>query len=265
MNRITQVQNFARAGYLARAVVYMLVGYFALTTAGSKGASGVLEQIQNAPGGAFLLVLTGIGLLGYAIFRLYGAGVDLQGDGTDAKGIAKRIGHVASGFGHLYLAWFAMTTATGTGSGGGGGEDGAGEAASGVAAMPGGEILLAIIGLGFLGAAVAQAVKAYTGKFMNLLDADTPAFARYLGHAGYAARAIVFAVIGYQVVSMAWSGDTEKVGGIGTVLDTLRGTEWLYLLVAFGLLLFGLFSLVMARYRTIRNEDVIERLKAAAR
>ena len=263
MSSITQVQNFARAGYLARAVVYILVGYFALTTASNKSASGVLEQILDAPGGAFLLVLTGIGLLGYAIFRLYGAILDIQGDGTDAKGVAKRIGHAASGLGHLYLAYFAITTATGTNSGSGG--DGAGEAASGIASMPGGEVLLIIIGIGFLGAALAQGVKAYTGKFMGLLDADTPAMASYLGHAGYAARAVVFAVIGYQVVTKTLGGNAGDVGGIGKVLDTLRDTQWLYMAVAFGLLLFGLFSLVLARYRTIRNEDVIERLKAEAR
>ena len=263
MSRVTQVQNFARAGYLARAVVYILVGYFALNTASSKGASGVLEQILSAPGGQFLLILTGIGLLGYAIFRLYGAALDIQGNGTGAKGLAKRIGHAASGLGHLYLAYFAISTATGTKSGGGGG--GAGEAASGVASMPGGEFLLIVIGLGFLGAAVAQGVKAYTGKFMGLLDADAPAIAKYLGHAGYAARAVVFAVIGYELVTKTLAGNAGAVGGIGKVLSSLRDTQWLYMAVAFGLLLFGLFSLVMARYRTIRNEDVIERLKAEAR
>ena len=131
--------------------------------------------------------------------------------------------------------------------------------------MPGGLALLAIVAIGFLGAAVQQATKAVTAKFMQLLDADTPGFAEYLGRAGYAARAVVFAVIGYQLGAMALSGDKSDVGGIGKVLDLLRETQWLYVLVALGLLLFGLFSLVMARYRTIRNEDVLERLKAAAR
>ena len=56
--------------------------------------------------------------------------------------------------------------------------------------------------------------------------------------------------------------NAESVGGIGQVLDSLRSNNWLYIAVAIGLLLFGLFSLVMARYRRITNENVLERLKS---
>lgn len=261
MSRITNIQTFARAGYLGRAVVYGLTGYLTLSTASSKGATGVLEEVEKMSGGQVLLALLGIGLLGYGIFRLFGAWVDLQGHGSDAKGIAVRIGHVASGLGHVFLCYFALKTAFGAS---GGGADSAGEAAGTLASFPLGTALLVIIGIGFLAAAINQAVKAYTSKFMGLLDADAPAFAKHLGRAGYTARAVVFAVLGYQIVSAALSGNAESVGGIGAVLDSLRETNWLYIAVAIGLLLFGLFSLVMARYRTISDEDVIERLKAEA-
>lgn len=260
MNRVVRIQNFARIGYLARAVVYILLGYFALSTSNSEGTTGVLEEIQDAPAGGILLALVGIGLVGYGIFRLYGAWIDIQGDGTDAKGLGKRIGHTASGLAHLYLGYYAIKTVLGDGSGGSSG-NGEEQAASSIMSWPGGEILIGLIGVGFLLAALNQAVKAYTGKFMGLLDADAPHQAEYIGRAGYAARAVVYAVLGWNVASAAFSGNASEVGGIGEVMNSLRDPNWLYMAVAFGLLLFGVFSVVMARYRTIRNDDVLARLR----
>lgn len=266
-SRVTRVETFARIGFLARGVVYILLGYFALSTANADGPTGVLQEIRDMPAGTILLALVGIGLAGYGIFRLYGAAIDIQGDGSGAKGAGKRIGHAASGFAHLFLAWYALSHAFGSGgsSGGGSGSGGTEEqAASWLLSLPFGEILLALIGIGFLAAALNQAVKAYTAKFMFRLDADAPHAAKYIGRAGYAARAVVFFVLGWTVASAALAGRANEVGGIGEVLATLRDTQWLYMVVAIGLLLFGVYSLVMARYRRIRDEDVLQRLRAAA-
>lgn len=263
MSRVTKVQNIARAGYLARAVVYFLIGYIALTTGRGSGATDILRQIEDMPVGTILLLLVGIGLLGYGIFRIYGAAIDIEGGGSDAKGIVRRLGHVASGLGHLFLAYAALKTLFGPDSSASGGGE---EAAAGmILGFPSGGIVLAFIGLCFLGAGLEQGVKAYTGKFMALLDADTPSFVEYLGRAGYAARAVVFLVIGWFTVQAALAEQGSEVRGVGGAIASLRDTSWLFTLVAVGFLLFGLFSLCMARYRTIRNEDVLERLKQEAR
>jgi hypothetical protein len=126
---------------------------------------------------------------------------------------------------------------------------------------PGGEILLWLIGIGFLLGAVAQAKKAITANFMYQLDADVPGFAEPVGRAGYGARAVIFVIIGWTIVQAMMAGNPEAVGGIGQALQTLQGTGWLFTVVAIGLILFGVYSLIMARYRTIRDEDVIARLK----
>jgi hypothetical protein len=55
------------------------------------------------------------------------------------------------------------------------------------------------------------------------------------------------------------------VKGLGDALAALTEHRALYMLVAAGLFLFGVHSFVEARWRRIRDEDVVQRLKNAAR
>ena len=263
MDRVGRVETFARAGYAARGIVYMLLGYFALGTAGGTrdGQTSVLRQIQDMPLGTVLLVLVGLGLAGWGLYRLYGAAIDIQGKGTDAKGIGTRFGHALSGILHLGLCWVALRLAFGDPGAGSGGGDRKAQAASTAEALPLGDTLIVLVGIGFALAAVQQLVKAVTGKFMDLVDPRAPGFTEWLGRAGYAARACVFAAIALQVLQIAFGGASGREAGVGGALDALRETGWLYTLIAIGLILFGVFSLVMARYRRIRDENVISRLR----
>ncbi|MBV7256032.1 DUF1206 domain-containing protein [Pacificimonas sp. WHA3] len=264
MNRVTRLETFARIGFLARGIVYILIGYFALTSANAQGTTGILDQMKDVPLGNVILVLIGIGLLGYGVFRLFGAMANLEGE-SGAKGAAIRTGHAASGFAHLFLGYYAISGVFGSGGAGGSGSGGgSGEAASMVSSLPGGTALLVIIGIGLALAGLNQLKKAVTAKFMSRLDADAPPRVKIIGQAGYAARFVVFVVLGWQVITAATSSNAAQIGGFGDVLSSLRDTQWLYIAVALGFIMFGVFSLVMARYRRIRNEDVIERLKAEA-
>lgn len=265
MNRLRRVETFARLGHLARGVVYILLGYLAYASSRAKNPSNVLAEIKDMPLGEPILLLVGIGLGFYGLFRLYGAALNIDGADDDAIGIGKRLGHGASGLGHLVLSYVAINGAIGTATPAkSGGEEKTGEAASFLLSLPAGEILLALIGLGFLAAAAEQGHKAWSGKFMREMQGDTPRAAKYLGHAGYAARAVVFGVIGWNIASSALAGNAQEVGGIGLALEKLRENETVFTLVAIGLLLFGVFSLIMARFARIRDEDVVTRLKSEA-
>lgn len=259
MNRVARFETFARLGFLARGTVYMLLGYLALTTAGGEGATSVLQAIEDMPAGAVLLAAMAVGLVGYGLFRLATAALDLENAGRGAKGVANRIGQAASGLAHLVLAWIAVSLAMGDGGGGGGG--GEGEAARTAMTYPGGEALVLAVGIGFVLGGIEQLIRAWTSKFMRHLKAGAPRQVEWLGRAGYAARGVVFLILGWQILKAA-TGDRAGRLGFEPALAALGEIGWAYTLVALGLILFGLFSLALAIYHRICDEDVIARLRA---
>ena len=256
MNRLRRLETFARAGWLARGTVYCLLAYIALTSSGGSDASpqGVFRSVRDMPGGTILLILLAAGLALYGAYRLYGAVLDSEGKGDEAKGLAIRTGYAASGAAHFVMAWAALRLASGDANSGGGREK---EAAGMLLDMPLGGTILGAIGLGFLAAAVHQAMKAWTTEFMKGVAPEAPAWVVPVGRAGLAARAVVFAVIGYSLVRAGWFGTAGEVKGLGDALSGLTEHAALYTLVAAGLFLFGVHSLVEARWRRIRDEDVL--------
>jgi hypothetical protein len=119
-----------------------------------------------------------------------------------------------------------------------------------------GAIVLGLVGVAFFIAAVAQAQKGLTGSFMRRIAADAPDATRWLGLAGYLARAAVFAVIGWSLVETGFlSQEASNVKTLGEAVAALADTGWAFTLVAAGLLLFGLFSLILARWRIIPDLD----------
>ena len=131
--------------------------------------------------------------------------------------------------------------------------------------LPFGGPVLGLIGLVFVAAALNQASRAWTGKFLRDFAPAAPSWINPLGRARFAARALVFAIIGYSLMRAGWFEEAARVKSLGGAIDMLAGNPLVYTLVAAGLLLFGIYSFVEAIWRRIRNEDVITRLKSAAR
>ena len=109
-----------------------------------------------------------------------------------------------------------------------------------------------------------QLVKAAKLQFLRRLDgkAACQAWVRAIGRAGYAARGLVFLTIAWFFWKADSSASAGAAGGMSQALDAFPPE--LRLLVAGGLLLFGLFSFVEARYRRINDPHVLGRLKGVA-
>lgn len=242
-----------RLGYFARGIVYLLLGYIALSTAGKAedGQAAVFDLLQDIPLGSLILYLVAIGLLAYAGFKAIDAASDVENHGSDTKGKLKRVGSGASAIAHLLLAWTAYQFATGAKQQSAEGDGGSQEAASSLLTWEIGPLLLGIVGIGFLVGAAMQAKSAYTASFMKHVGGGAPSYVRPIGQAGHAARAVVFLLIGWSLIRGAWLTQSSEVKGLGDAVVALSGMGLLYSLVAIGLIFFGIFSMIVARYRII--------------
>lgn len=258
MERIARLETLARAGYAARGLVYLLLGYLALSSGSSQGTADVFQRLKEAPAGTAVLILTALGLAAYGVFRVFGGWLDLDGKGQDAGGKFQRAGQVASGLGHFVLSFLALRLALGSGGGSGGGGQ---STTATISSFPGGSLLLYVIAALVIVAGLGNFLEAYKASFRRNLDQRAPDWAHWTGRAGYAARGLVFLLVGWQLLGIA--GGAASGGQLGTesALSDLSGREWLFAAVAIGLALFGLFSLIMARFARIRDENVVSRLR----
>jgi len=252
IDKSQQFITLVRLGYAARGLTYILLGVLALGTSGKEieGAQGVFDYLQSMPLGTPLLWFVALGMLAYALFKLLSGVSNLYNHPGDAKGIAHRIGEIGSGVAHLFIAYAAYKFATGAESSAAG--DGGGQAmVEPVMDFALGPVIIGLIGLGMLAAAGIQAKRAATGEFMRHIAGQAPRAVEGVGRAGHAARAVVFAIIGWSLVKAGWFESESTAKGLGEALLALRDNGPVYTLVAIGLLLFGAFSLVTARYRII--------------
>lgn len=242
-----------RVGYFSRAILYTVLGLIALTSVGqiSKGTDGIFRAIENFPLGEAILWIMVVGLTAYGFFRLASFAFDIENQGSDKIGWGKRMGHAGSAICHFALAYSAWQFA-GRNSAGAGSGNTAQDAAAGVLSIEFGSVVLGILAIAFFLAAINQAKKGLTGSFMNRIAGNAPAQTRLLGGVGYCARAVVFGVIGWSVFKAAFlSGGPNQIKTLGDAVASLAGQGFVFNLVAVGLLIFGLFSLILARYRII--------------
>jgi hypothetical protein len=255
------IEILARFGYAAKGIVYIIIGALALQAAVGTASPNIniqdaLVQIVSQPFGQILLYIVGVGLAGYALWKFVQAILNPDREKSDAKGYAARAGYLVTAFAYGFLAYTAFRMASGQPTSGGGTTQGIASSFMGTSfgrwAIAAAGIILFIWGL-------AQFYRAYTASFMKHIDTfemdrNVENGAEWLGRFGIAARGVVFLLIGYF---LAYAGITYKPsvsGGLGqalATLDKLPYGPWLLGIVGAGLIAYGLFMIVLARYRTI--------------
>lgn len=253
-----------RFGFVANGIVYITIGVLAVQAAlgnggQTSGAQGAFAAIASEPFGQFLVGVIGVGLIGLAFWYVIRGVYDPDNAGSDASGMAKRVGLVAAGLGYGVLAYSALRilwTARASGSG-----NQVADWTARLMQQPYGIWLIGIAGAIVIGVGIYQLYKAYATKFREKLKVHemSPTETKWgirAGRIGIAARAIVFGLIGIFLVRAAWQANPQEAGGVGRALQTLAGQPygpWLLGLVAVGLVAYGLYSaIVLARYRRIR-------------
>lgn len=262
MQPIARFETLTRLGFAARGLTYILIGWLALEAGRAADPSEALGTLAEGPG-RLLLGLIALGLAAYGAWKLMEAAFDLEGHGGDAKGTAARVGHGLSGAAHIFLALTALELATGSPAAaeGGGGET-AREATSWLLTLPAGGLLVRLIAAALMAVGAFQIVQAVRLQFLRQLDpqAASKTWVKWVGRLGYLARGVVFGLVGVMLWRAGEAASPAAAGGTGDALASLSGTT--QAVVAAGLAMFGIFSLVQAIYRRITDPQVVERLKA---
>lgn len=257
-SRTPAFHALARTGLVARAVIYLLIGWIAILVAvGHSGRrpnqEGALLLLAGKPYGSISLWLLGIGFAGYALWRLSEAAFGVAGEGTGAGPRAKSLARAVV---YAFLCFLTFQVIAHT----------AGNEArkqqdltASVMRHPGGRWLVAVIGLIIVAVGVmliAQGVRRTFMKYLmtSRMSAKVRRVVERLGQIGVTARGVVFAITGALVVDAAVTIKPSKSGGLDKALLTLRGEPFgqvLLLLAAVGLVIFGVYGLAEARWRRV--------------
>jgi Domain of Unknown Function (DUF1206) len=262
------LERAGRIGLCARGVIYCAAAVVAVQVAAGRGGradrQGALKSVADEPFGHALLVLLAVGFAAYALWRFAkaaaGAG-EGSGHETGSSGAAKRLADVGRGLIYVGLLYTDIRLLM-TGAAGGGSDEEAKTWSARLMTHDAGRYLVFVAGGVLVVTGVVLLVRAFAQKFDKHLDmASMSGWAKRwlprLGVVGYAARGVVAGLIGVFVIQAAATFDPQKAVGVDGALKRLAGEPYgsfLLALVAAGLLAFGLFSFVEARWRKVLDD-----------
>jgi hypothetical protein len=256
----------ARVGLVAKGVSYGIVGVLAIGVAlgtGGKTTSreGALQALAQHSWGKVLLILLALGFASYAVWRFvqaYAERGDEDGDKGALKKWGKRAGYVGRGLIYAGLTVGTIEILVGSGSRQSQNQLARKHTAA-VFDWPAGRWIVGIVGLAIVGAGLWNAYRGIAKKFEDkwrtgeMSNAARPWGAR-VGVVGHLARAVVFSLIGIFVVKAAVNYDPKDAIGLDGALQKLANASYgpyLLGLTAAGLICYGVYCLVDARYRDV--------------
>jgi Domain of Unknown Function (DUF1206) len=253
-------RGIARWGLVSKGVLYLLVGFIAanVSIGGAdrvKDRGGALTSLADSWPGKLLVGAVAFGLAGYALWRFAEVVIGRTFEGGEHLGVLKRLGVLARGFWYVGLFAIAISALLGADES----PNREDRFTARVLEWPAGRWLVAAVGLGIAGAGAFNLWRGLTTRFRKRLklrtmsDTEDKLFTA-VGSFGHFARGVVFGLIGFFLVRAAWQYDANETvgldGALGEIVqqdygDTLLG------LVATGLLAYGLYCFVEARYREV--------------
>jgi uncharacterized protein DUF1206 len=246
--RSDSMKALARAGLVAHGLIWLLLGILALVMAfsGRKQETdqrGALEELAGESAGWLLLLVITIGLAAYALWRLVEAVTnrDTKERIADVVRIVIYGGFAVSG---------AQILATGKTSSQKKNQQ---SWTATIMQHTGGRFLVGAVGIVIVGIGLYLAYQGLTKKFEEDLQ-RTPGWVTALGMVGSTARGIVVGLAGVLTFVAAVNYDPKKASGVDGALRTVRDApagEVLLVLVALGLIMFGLYGCCEAKYRRV--------------
>ena len=262
-NVASWIKVLARLGYGAKAIVYLSLGILAVQAAlniggETTGSEGALSAIAAQPFGQILLFLVSFGLFGYILWRLVQAFLDPERDSDGWLDIVRRLSYLFSGAAYSSLALTALRLALGQSQSSGSRSSEVWTAK--LLQQPMGQWLVGTVGACVIGVGFYYFYRAIRAKFRKRLRLHRfSQTARQnivrLCQFGIAARGLVFSIIGGFLIKAAIAADADQARSTEGALKAMEQSstvgQWILILTAAGLVAYGIYMMVQARYRKI--------------
>ena len=246
-----------RAGLIAYGIVHLLVGWLALQLAfGEKedqaSNSGAMHYLAQQPLGGLLVWLVAIGMFLLVLWRLLEFGFGYREEQDDKKRWRKRGTSLFKAVIYGAIGVSALRVATHSG----GSKGGTDSTTAKLMDLPGGQLIVAVVGLAIIGYGVSLVVRGWTEKFREHLDAqgqagkDGSAYVMF-GKVGYIAKGIAIGIVGGLFVYAGATHDAKKSGGLDQALQTVLQQPFgqvLLVAIALGIACYGLFCFARAKH-----------------
>ncbi len=254
------IDRFARFGFAAKGVVTILIGTLALRYAlgwggGVTGPKGAIERLLDEPFGHLIIGVLATGLAAYALWMFVEAIIDPEQKGAGFQGLAERVAFFVTGVGYCLLAWASVNLLLGRNGAGGMDLDGL---AATVLTPRVGRWFIGLVGGIVMTAGLLQLRLGVTGRFRHILRQSLSKAERLvtiaIGCMGYLTLGLLSLMVGYSLVEVAVRYDPSEAGGWDEalwLLTTMVEGRWLLGVVAAGLIFYGLYFVLLMRYRAL--------------
>lgn len=259
------VHRIARLGWIAKAVVYGLMGFTAMGIAFQRpptadaSPQGSIGRIAEVPLGRIVLAVMVAGLACYIVWRVLSVSLIR---GNKLRDWGDRIGYSFSAVFYVVLAWSAASAAyTGDDPGG---TNSVEELSRSVLEAPLGRVLLGVGGVATVAIGLYFAIeKGLRRSFADELEGVDPTVSGTNGRkrltvlaglAGWVGRGIVLVLVGYFVVRSAVRIDPDDARGFDRSLREIAGTTTGSIIVfasAACLYAYAAFCALSIRYRRL--------------
>lgn len=254
------VHVLARAGFVANGLVHALTGVIALIVAfggtGSSDQSGALKVAASAPFGFVALWMVAIALWGLAVWNLFDGVLEhgTRGAVSAAKKWGRRLGAWIRAVVFASLGAVAASVAIGARADG---EATAESASRGVLYLPGGPLVLGLVGIVVAGVGIGFGVVAVRRGFRKKMRMPQGALGETiatLGVVGYIAKGVALLDVGILLIVAAVKVNPQAAGGLDGALQALRETDFGPVavgVIGLGLIAYGVFLALRGMYERL--------------
>lgn len=245
-----------RIGLISYGSVHVLIAWLAASLAlgeyeGSASKDGALGEVAQQPLGSVLLYVMAAGFAALVVWQL----IEAVAGHRDKDGVERKLRQAASVVKAGIYGFFGFSSLK-VAAGGHSGGDKTEPMTAKVMALPAGQLLVGLIGLGVAGYACFLIYSGVNGNFKENLTArghrgDLGSAYVLLGRVGHVGKGFALLAVGGLFLWAAWTHDSDKSGGLDQALRKVLEQPYGSLLlgvVAFGIGCYGLFCFAWARH-----------------